>query len=71
MLFILQSPLSGATMGQANNQQVIFLRWPASDYYIINDSLALIMQGLRESILGKIPGINMIFLLLLNIYNNH
>ena len=63
--------MSGATMGQANNQQVIILKWPASEYNIICDRWALIKQGCEGLILGKIPAINMLFLLLLNIYNNH
>ena len=29
--------LSGAITGQANNEQVIILKWPASDYYITCD----------------------------------
>lgn len=58
-------------MGQANNQQVIILKWPASDYYIICDRCALIKKGCKGLILGKMPAINVLFLLLLNIYNNH
>jgi hypothetical protein len=58
-------------MGQANNKQVFILKWPVSDYYIICDMCALIKQGCKGLILGNIPAINMIFLLLLNIYNNH
>jgi hypothetical protein len=58
-------------MGQANNKQVIILKWPASDYYIILDRWALIKQGCEGLILWKIPAINMFLLILLNIYNNH
>ena len=58
-------------MGQTNNYQVIVLRWPASDYHVICDTFALIKQGCKGFILGKIPAINMLFLLLLNIYNTH
>ena len=46
-------------MGQANKQQVTVLKWPASDYYIICDRCALIKQGCKGFILGKIPAINM------------
>ena len=47
-------------MGQANNQQVIILKWPASDYYIICGRCALIYQGCKGFILEKIPAINML-----------
>ena len=33
--FSVHDPLSGAIMGQANNSQVIILKWPALNYYII------------------------------------
>jgi hypothetical protein len=39
--------------GQANNQQVIFLRWPAFDYYIICDRFALTSKVIRKFILRK------------------
>ena len=58
-------------MGQDNNQQVIVLRWPASDYYIICNRFALIKQVCKGFILEKMSAIKMIFLLLVNIYNNH
>jgi hypothetical protein len=54
-------------MGQANNQQVIILKWSALDYYIICEGWTLIKQSCEGLILGKIPAINMLFLLLLNI----
>jgi hypothetical protein len=57
-------------MRQANNYQVIIQKWPASDYYIICGRCALIQQDCKGFILEKIPAINMLFLLLLNIYNN-
>lgn len=51
--------LSGAIIGQPNNHQVIFLRWSASDYC---DRIALVQKSKRIH-LGKIPVINMLFLL--------
>ena len=50
-------------MGQANNQQVIILKWPASDYYVICDRYALTKQGCKGFVLGKIPAISMFFLI--------
>jgi hypothetical protein len=37
----------------------------------MGDTFALIKQDYKGFILGMIPAINMYFLLLLNIYNNH
>jgi hypothetical protein len=41
--------LSGAIIGQANNQQVIFLRWPALDYNRICDRFVLIDKSQGNS----------------------
>lgn len=55
-------------MGQANNQQVNILKWPALDYYVVCNRCALLKQGCEGFILGEIPAINMLFLLLLTTY---
>ena len=57
-------------MGQDNILAGYHPEVPASDYYIICDRWDHIQQGCGGLILGKIPAINMLFLLLLNIYNN-
>lgn len=44
--------------------------WPDLHYYIICNIWALIKLGSKGLILGKILAINMLSLLLLNIYNN-
>jgi hypothetical protein len=60
--------MSGATIGEAKSQQVIFLRWVCLG---LKATMAPVGKAQEKSILGKIPAINMLFLLLLYIYNYH
>jgi hypothetical protein len=58
--------LSGAIIGGANREQVIFLRRICLGLKIHN-RFALIGKAPKKFILRKIPAINVLFLLLLNI----